>query len=81
MDETSKNWYNINTDRSNKKQENSYIKKRIKITSALFPLLEEEHTITDTDITDIDDFINCLTNHRCFDPIRDKEEFKALILV
>ena len=55
--------------------------KTIKFKSALFSLLEEEYTITDSDITDIDDFINCLNNNRCFDPIRDKEEFNALITV
>ena len=55
--------------------------KTIKFTSALFSLLEEEYTITDSDITDIDDFINCLNNNRCFDPIRDSEEFKVLITV
>ena len=31
------------------------------------------------DITDIDDFIQCLNNNRCFDPIRETEDFKALM--
>lgn len=54
--------------------------KIIKFTSPLFSLIEEEHTVTDSDTTDVDDFIRCLSNNRCFDPIRGREEFKALLL-
>ena len=53
--------------------------KTIKFTAPLFSLIEEEHPITDSDITDVDDFIRCLNNNRCFDPIREKEDFKALM--
>ena len=53
--------------------------KTIKFTSPLFSLIEEEHPVTDSDITDIDDFIRCLNNNRCFDPIRETEDFKALM--
>ena len=53
--------------------------KTIKFTSPLFSLIEEEHPVTDSDITDIDDFIRCLNNSRCFDPIRETEDFKALM--
>ena len=53
--------------------------KTIKFTAPLFSLIEEEHPVTDSDITDVDDFIRCLNNNRCFDPIRDKDEFKALM--
>ena len=54
--------------------------KIIKFTAPLFSLIEEEHPVTDSDITDIDDFIRCLNNNRCFDPIRENDEFKALLL-
>ena len=53
--------------------------KTIKFTSPLFSLVEEKHPVTDSDITDIDDFIRCLNNNRCFDPIRETEDFKALM--
>ena len=53
--------------------------KTIKFTAPLFSLIEEEHPVTDSDITDIDDFIRCLNNNRCFDPIRETEDFKALM--
>ncbi len=54
--------------------------KIIKFTSPLFSLVEKEHTITDSDTTDVDDFISCLNNNRCFDPIREREDFKALMV-
>ena len=55
--------------------------KTIKFTSPFFSLVEEEsHRIADVDTTDVDDFIDCLNNSSLFDPIRDKEEFKALLL-
>ena len=53
--------------------------KNIKFTSPLFSLIEEEHPVSDADTTDVDDFIHCLNNCSCFDPIREKEEFKALM--
>ena len=53
--------------------------KTIKFTAPLFSLVEEEHTVTDSDITDVDDFIRYLNNYRCFDPIREREDFKALM--
>ncbi len=52
----------------------------IKFTAPLFSLIEEEHPVIDSDITDVDDFIRCLKNNRCFDPIREKDDFKALIV-
>ena len=51
----------------------------IKFTAPLFSLVEEEYPVSDSDLTDIDDFVHCLNNSRCFDPIREKEDFKALI--
>ena len=53
--------------------------KVVKFTAPLFSLVEEDFPATEVDITDVDDFIRCLKNNSCFDPIRDKEEFKALI--
>ena len=50
----------------------------IKFTSPLFSLIEEVHEVTDFDTTDVDDFIRCLRNNRCFDPIREREDFSAL---
>lgn len=52
--------------------------KTIKFTAPLFSLIEEEHPVTDSDITDVDDLIRYLNNSSCFDPIRKWDEFKAL---
>ena len=54
-------------------------RKTIKFTAPLFSLIEEEHPVTDSDVTDVDDFIRYLNNSRCFDPIREREDFKALL--
>ncbi len=54
--------------------------KEIKFTAPLFSLIEEEHAVTDSDTTDVDDFIRCLNNNRCFDPIRERDDFKTLIV-
>ena len=51
----------------------------IKFTSPLFSLVEERHPVSDSDITGVDDFVRCLKSSRCFDPIRDRKEFKALL--
>lgn len=48
-------------------------------TAPLFNQVAGEKQETDSAITDIDDFIRCLNNNRCFDPIREKAEFKALL--
>lgn len=53
--------------------------KNLKFTSPLFNLVEEYHMVSDSDVTDVDDFIRCLTNNNCYDPIRDREEFKVLL--
>jgi len=53
--------------------------KTIKFTAPLFNLIEEEHAVTETDVTDVDDFIRYLNNYRCFDPIRERDDFKALL--
>ena len=53
--------------------------KTIRFTSPLFSLIEETNTPTDSDTTDVDDFIRCLKNNRCFDPLRENKEFKALL--
>ena len=52
---------------------------RIKFTAPLFSLIEETHPITDSDRTDVDDFLHYLSKSY-FDPIREREDFKALML-
>jgi len=51
----------------------------IKFTAPLFSLIEEEYRVTDSDTTDVDDFVRSLKNNRCFDPIREREDFKDLM--
>lgn len=53
---------------------------RYRFTSPLFNLVEGEKKTTESDATDLDDFILCLQNNTCFDLIRDREEFKELLL-
>ena len=50
-----------------------------RFTAPLFNLVEGEKIACDGGETDVDDFIQCLNNNRCFDPIREREEFKALL--
>lgn len=47
-------------------------------TSPLFSLLGGEKPLSDAATTDVEDFLACLKNNHCFDPIRDREDFKAL---
>ncbi len=49
-------------------------------TSPLFNLVRGEKPVTDSSVTDVDDFIRCLNNNSCFDPLRDREDFKALLI-
>lgn len=51
----------------------------VKFTAPLFNLLEEESTPSDSDVTDVDDFLHSLTSTRLFDPIREREDFKKLM--
>ncbi|MBQ2767359.1 MAG: helix-turn-helix domain-containing protein [Clostridia bacterium] len=51
----------------------------IRFTAPLFHLIEEHHMVTDSDVTDVDDFIRCLNSNRCFDPIRERAEFQKLL--
>jgi len=57
-----------------------YHQKVIKFTAPLFSLIEEDPLISESDSTDVDDFIRCLNNNQCFDPIRESEEFQALMV-
>ena len=50
-----------------------------RFTAPLFNLVEGEKPECDSEVTDVDDFISCLNNNRCFDPIREREDFKALL--
>lgn len=49
-------------------------------TALLFNCVKGEKSETDSDVTDVDDFISCLNNNGCFDPIREREDFKALLM-
>lgn len=51
-----------------------------RFTSPLFSLVEGEKMPTDSDTTDLDDFVRYLHNNTCFDPIRDRKEFQELLL-
>lgn len=50
-----------------------------RFTAPLFNLVEGEKPVCDSGTSDVDDFISCLNNNRCFDPIREREDFKALL--
>lgn len=54
--------------------------KNYQYTAPLFDRLKGEVETSDAQRTDLDDFASCLKNNRCFDPIRGREDFKALIL-
>ncbi len=47
-------------------------------TSPYFDLRKGEKPVTDSEMTDVDDFQTCLRNNRCFDPLREKAEFQEL---
>ncbi len=47
-------------------------------TAPLFDHVTGDKMETDSDITDIDDFIRCLNNNTCFDQLRERDDFKAL---
>ncbi len=47
-------------------------------TAPLFDHVSGEKPVTDSNVTDFDDFCRMLDDNACFDPIRDSEEFKAL---
>ena len=49
-------------------------------TAPLFDCVKGDKNETDSDVTDVDEFVSCLNNTRCFDPIRNSEEFRALLL-
>ena len=53
--------------------------KNSRYTSPLFDCLEcRNEDFDSSEETELDDFFNCLKNNHCFDPIRDREDFKAL---
>lgn len=51
-----------------------------RFTAPFFDRVAGETIMTDRDATDLDDFIDSLNNHPCFDPLRDREDFKTLYL-
>lgn len=52
--------------------------KNYQFTAPLFNLVCGENPELETGITNFDDFTKCLDNNACFDPLRDKEDFKDL---
>lgn len=52
--------------------------KKIQFTSPLFSLICSEYPENETGITDFDDFIKALNNNSCYDPLREREDFKEL---
>ena len=52
---------------------------KYRFTNPLFDLLEEEKPISDGPQTDVDDFIDVCKKRKCFDLLRDREDFKALL--
>lgn len=53
--------------------------KQYQYTAPLFDLVGGEKTETDREDTPLDDFRASLSNNHCFDPIRDRGDFKALL--
>lgn len=53
--------------------------KQYQFTAPLFNLVGGEKLETDSTETSLDCFKASLTNNHCFDPIREREEFKALL--
>ena len=49
-------------------------------TAPFFYLVEGEKSETDSAVIDVDDFIQCLNNNCCFDPIRECDDFKAVLI-
>ena len=47
-------------------------------TAPLFDRVRGDKAEPESEVTDIDDFISSLNNNRCFDPLREREDFKAL---
>ena len=54
------------------------MKNSYRFTAPLFDHVSGEKPATDSDVTDLDDFHRMLDNNACFDPIREREEFKTL---
>jgi len=52
--------------------------KYYRFTSPLFDRVMGNKPETDSDVTDLDDFICSLDNNSCFDKLREREDFKAL---
>lgn len=49
-------------------------------TSPFFNRIAKEKPASDSAVTDLDDFIRGL-NNRCYDPLREREDFRALLIV
>lgn len=53
--------------------------KTYQYTAKLFDCLDGENVLPELKETDVEDFIRSLENNSCFDPLRDREDFKALL--
>lgn len=42
--------------------------RKFRCTAKLFDMLEVDVPVPETGVTDLDDFLRCLDNNRCFDP-------------
>lgn len=51
----------------------------VKFTSPLFNLLEFDWPPNDSDVTSLDEFFSHIKNADCFDPIKEREDFKKLL--
>ncbi len=49
-----------------------------RFTGPFFDLVSGEKPVSDAAEDDVDEFIRCLDNNRCFDVIREREDFKEL---
>jgi hypothetical protein len=55
--------------------------KQYSFTAPLFRYVKGDKQETDSEDTDMDDFIHCLNNNRCFDILRDRSDFQELYKV
>ncbi len=52
--------------------------KQYSFTAPLFHYVKGDKQETDSEVTDMDDFIQCLNNNRCFDILRNRNDFQEL---
>ena len=52
--------------------------RKFRCTAKLFDMLEVDVPVPETGVTDLDNFLRCLDNNRCFDPLRGRADFQSL---